>query len=36
MAYLGQRQPFTIPSLPRSDAGYVNASRLQKKMHQGV
>jgi len=36
MAYLGQRQPFTIPSVPRSDAGYVNASRLQKKMHQGA
>ena len=35
MAYLGQRQPFAVTSVPRSDPRYVGTLRLQKKMHQG-
>jgi hypothetical protein len=34
MAYLGQRQPYALRSVPRSDAAYNMARRLQKKMHQ--
>jgi hypothetical protein len=36
MAYLGQRQPYVVQSVPRSDAGYNMARRLQKKMHQAA